>query len=462
MKYYLAIDIGASSGRHILGYINNGSLTYEEVYRFPNSMQNKNGTLCWDLDTLFKEILHGLKRCAEIGKEPVSVGIDTWGVDFVLLDCNGQILGNTVAYRDNRTTNMDEEVYRLIPESDLYGRTGIPRQLFNTIFQLMAVKKSGMLNQAKTMLLVPDYLHYRLSGTAKTEYTIASTTGLLNAYTKTWDDEIIKICGYPRDIFLDIIPPGTCLGKLTPEIQAHVGFNANVVVPAAHDTGSALAAVPSVDEDILFISSGTWSVMGVERPAPDCSKESMAKNFANEGGYGYRIIYLKNIMGLWMIQSVNKELSDGYTFEELCSLAEKESISSKVDCNDGRFFAPKSMISEIQKACKENNQTVPHSPGELAAVIYKSLALCYHNSIQELEQMTGTHYPAVHIIGGGANAGYLNKLTAHYTKKKICTGPTEATAIGNILAQMIYDGQFTDIQEARACIKDSLSKQTIK
>jgi len=336
-----------------------------------------------------------------------------------------------------------------MPEPELYKRTGIPRQLYNTIFQLMAVKKSGLLMQAKTMLMVPDYLHYKLCGIAKTEYTIASTTGLLNAHSREWDSEIIDACGYPRGMFLDIVTPGTVLGGFTPEVKARVGFDANVVVPPAHDTGAAVMTVPA---NSLFISSGTWSVMGVVLPSPDCSGDSMNKNFANEGGYGYSTIYLKNIMGLWMIQSARKELGNAHTYSELCELAKNEDIASIVECNNSRFFAPKSMIDEIKKACEESGQQIPETPGQLAAVIYRSLAICYHHYIQEMEQITGATYPSINVVGGGANASYLNQLTAHYAKKPVVIGPVEATAIGNILAQMIADGQFSDICAARACV----------
>jgi len=305
------------------------------------------------------------------------------------------------------------------------------------------------LEHEKTMLMVPDYLHYRLCGIAKTEYTIASTTGLLNAHTREWDNEIIDACGYPRGMFLDIVPPGTVLGGFTPEVTAMVGFDANVVVPPAHDTGAAVMTVPT---NALFISSGTWSVMGVVRPSPDCSIDSMNRNFANEGGYGNNTRYLKNIMGLWMIQSAKKELGDVHTFSELCELAKKEDITSIVDCNNSRFFAPTSMIDEIKNACRESGQQIPETPGQLAAVIYRSLAICYHQYIQEMEQITGVTYPSINIVGGGANAAYLNELTAQYTKKPVVTGPVEATAIGNLLAQMIADGQFSDIYGARACV----------
>ena len=459
MNYYLAIDIGASGGRHILGHVKQGRLICEEIHRFSNNIIEKNGALCWDLEALFEEVLSGMRRSADLGKIPKSVGIDTWGVDFVLLDKQGNLLGDTVAYRDSRTDKMDEAVFSLMPEPELYKRTGIPTHIFNTIFQLMAVKKSGLLEKAHTMLMVPDYLHYRLSGVAKMEYTEVTTTGLINAVNKNWDDDIIRACGFPREIFGEIVPPGTRLGSLLPEIRDRVGYdtkcNTQVVLPASHDTGSAVMAVPSMEDHTLYISSGTWSLMGVERLSPDCSAESLKGHFTNEGGYDYRYRYLKNIMGLWMIQSVKKELADRYTYGQLCDLAEQTDILSRVDCNDNRFFAPKNMTAEIQAACMESGQQVPKSPGELASVIYNSLALYYRDTTQQLEQMTGVSYPAIHIVGGGANAGYLNQLTAKYTGKKVYAGPTEATAVGNLMAQMIADGVFEDLQSARACVKRS-------
>jgi len=451
MKYYLAIDIGASSGRHMLCCVKNSKIEYEEIHRFPNGVVDRNGTLCWDLDALYAEILAGIGRCAEIGKIPISVGIDTWGVDFVLLGESDNLIGDTVAYRDSRTMGMDEEVFKLIPEAELYSRTGVPKMIYNTIYQLMAAKKAGLLNGAKKMLMIPDYLHYRLtgSGIAKTEYTNATTTGLVNAATGQWDKEVIKICGYPAEIFQEIVQPGTTLGGFTSEVQGIVGFDAKVVAPATHDTASAIAAVPAQTSDVLYISSGTWSIIGTEKEKPDTSAVSMAKGFSNGGGYGNRTIYLKNIMGLWMIQSVKKELGDEYSFAELCTLAEAETIASLIDCNHRRFFAPKSMIDEIKNACKESGQTIPHTPGQLAAVIYNSLAACYKTAAKELEDITGVAYPAINIIGGGANATYLNELTEKVTGKKVYAGPTEATAIGNALAQMIAAGEFKDIAEAR-------------
>ena len=466
--YYLAIDIGASSGRHILSHMENGKLILEEVHRFPNGLHEKDGEKCWDYEALFHEIKTGLKKCKEIGKIPASVGIDTWGVDFVLLDENDKVLGNTVGYRDDRTQGMDEEVYKIIPHEQLYLRTGIQKAIFNTIYQLMAVKKGHpeYLEKAKTFLMVPDYFHYLLSGKKSNEYTEASTSQLLNPETKEWDKELIEMLGIPSDMFLPISVPGTVLGDLTLELQEELGFNCKVVLPATHDTGSAVLAVPSNNPDTVYISSGTWSLMGVERMEADCSLESMAHNFTNEGGYQYRFRYLKNIMGLWMIQSVKKELKEeqgiDISFGELCAEAAKQSITSLVDCNDGRFLAPKNMTKEVQAACEESGQQVPQTPAEIASVIYNSLAKCYAETIEEIQEITGKTYDSISVVGGGANAEYLNQLTAKYTGRTVYAGPTEATAIGNLMVQMMVGGELTDLNSARDCVFQSFDVKTYK
>ncbi len=466
--YYLAIDIGASSGRHILSHMENGKLILEEVHRFPNGLHEKDGEKCWDYEALFHEIKTGLKKCKEIGKIPASVGIDTWGVDFVLLDENDKVLGNTVGYRDDRTQGMDEEVYKIIPHEQLYLRTGIQKAIFNTIYQLMAVKKGHpeYLEQAKTFLMVPDYFHYLLSGKKSNEYTEASTSQLLNPQTKEWDKELIEMLGIPSEMFLPISVPGTVLGDLTAELQEELGFNCKVVLPATHDTGSAVLAVPSNNPDTVYISSGTWSLMGVERMEADCSLDSMAHNFTNEGGYQYRFRYLKNIMGLWMIQSVKKELKEeqgiDISFGELCGEAAKQTITSLVDCNDGRFLAPKNMTKEVQAACEESGQQVPQTPAEIASVIYNSLAKCYAETIEEIQEITGKTYDSISVVGGGANAEYLNELTAKYTGRTVFAGPTEATAIGNLMVQMMVGGELTDLNSARDCVFASFDVKTYK
>lgn len=465
-SYYLAVDIGASSGRHILGWMEDGKLKLEEVYRFANGMEEQDGVLCWNVDELFFHITEGMKACRDKGKIPVSMGIDTWAVDFVLLDGQGEILGQTAGYRDDRTRSMDELVYRHISPEELYGRTGIQKQIFNTVYQLMAVKEKHpeQLWQAKTFLMIPDYFHYRLTGQVRQEYTNATTTQLVSTETKTWDYPLIERLGYPKELFGELSLPGTPVGHLTEQMQKKVGYNCRVVLPPTHDTASAVLAVPSLQEKMLYISSGTWSLMGVEQTTADCSRESFQANMTNEGGYGYRYRYLKNIMGLWMIQSVRKEwMKDGaeLSFAEICENAARETITSLVDCNEDRFLAPQSMIREVQEACRESGQQVPQTRWEIAAVIYNSLADCYRKCAEELETLTGETYDCIHIVGGGANADYLNRLTAKATGKTVYAGPTEATAVGNLMAQMMADGVWQDVPEARRCIYQSFDIQEV-
>lgn len=465
-KYYLAIDIGASSGRHILSHMENGKMVLEEIYRFPNGMEEHEGQKIWNVDALFGEIKTGMKKCKELGKIPVSVGIDTWAVDFVLLDQNDERIGDAVAYRDERMKHMDEKVYELIAEKELYRRTGIQKQIFNTIYQLMALKvqNPNELQQASKLLMIPDYFNFLLTGKAVTEYTNATTTQLVNARTKNWDEELIHQLGYPSSIFQQITMPGTALGSLKENIAKEVGYPCTVVLPATHDTGSAVAAVPvaedSGEDSVLYISSGTWSLMGTELLEADCSEGSRQHNLTNEGGYQYRFRYLKNIMGLWMIQSVKKEIGGGLGFGEICEAASKCDITSIVDCNDDRFLAPSNMTEEVKAACRESGQKEPEGIAEVAAVIYNSLAKCYANTKKELEAMTGKSYDCIHIIGGGANADYLNQLTAKATGNKVLAGPVEATAIGNLAVQMIADGVFASLQDARKCILESFPVKT--
>ena len=456
-RYYLAVDIGASSGRHMLASMQDGKMQLEEVYRFPNGMDDKNGTLCWDVDRLFAEIKNGLKKCKEIGKIPVSVAIDTWGVDYVLLDKDDRILGDTVGYRDSRTEGMDEKVYEVIPQDELYARTGIQKQIFNTVYQLMAVKESHpeYLEQAESILMIPDYFHFLLTGVKKNEYTNATTGQLVSPKTNDWDYELIEMLGYNPKMFRPVSMPGTVVGEFTEEVQKEVGFNCTVVLPATHDTGSAVLAVPTNDDDAVYISSGTWSLMGIERKEADCSMESMKANFTNEGGYDHRFRYLKNIMGLWMIQSVKKEFTEDLSFAQICEMASKETIPSIVDCNDDCFLAPKSMIKAVQDFCSRAGQQVPETVGEISSVIYNSLAKCYGDTVQEIEEITGKKYSTIYVVGGGSNAGYLNELTAKYTGKKVSAGPSEATAIGNVIVQMLHDGVFKDLPEARTCVRES-------
>jgi len=457
-QYYLAVDIGASSGRHILGHVEQGKMELEEIYRFPNGMQEKNGHKCWDVDALYGHILAGLKRCKELNKIPVSVGIDTWAVDFVLLGDKGERIGDAVGYRDSRTEGMDRLVYEKIPEKELYAKTGIQKQTFNTIYQLMALlqEQPSHLKQAKTLLMIPEYFNYLLTGKVAAEYTNATTTQLVNAGKKDWDEDLIEKLGYPREIFQKLHMPGTVVGQFKEAVREQVGFDCKVILAATHDTASSVMAVPAMSgEPAVYISSGTWSLMGTELPKANCSEESRLHNFTNEGGYAYRYRYLKNIMGLWMIQSVRKELAPDMSFGEICDRASKEGISSIVDCNDNRFLAPGNMTEEIQKACGELGQAIPEGIAAVAAVVYNSLAKCYAEVLRELEEIQGCRFECIHVIGGGANAEYLNQLTARQTGRSVFAGPVEATAIGNLSAQMLTAGEFTSLQEVRNCIYDS-------
>lgn len=462
-KYYLAVDIGASSGRHILGHLKNGKIELEEIYRFENGMDPKDGKLLWNVERLFGEILNGMKKCKELGKLPVSMAIDTWAVDYVLLDEKDQILGDTYGYRDHRTDGMDAEVAKILPEPELYARTGIQKQIFNTIYQLMAVEKKTpeVLKQAKTLLMLPDYFGFRLTGNKLSEYTNGSTTQLVDPHTYQWDKGLIQSLGYPEDIFLPLQMPGTKVGNLLPQIQEEVGYDLEVVLCGSHDTASAVMAVPQTEGDGIYISSGTWSLMGIESLEPVITKEAAAANLTNEGGYDHRFRFLKNIMGLWMIQTVRHEHQDAWSFAQLCEMAEESrDFSSRVDVNDPSFLSPDSMIQAIRQYCQKTGQPVPETVGELAAVVYRSLAQSYGETVKELETIAGKTYDSIHIIGGGSNAAYLNQLTADATGKTVYAGPGEATAIGNLLAQMIHAGDLADLKEARQCVRDSFEIKT--
>lgn len=463
--YYLAVDIGASSGRHILGHIKDGKMILEEVYRFENGMVSKDGHACWNLKSLFENIKTGIKKCKEIGKIPVSMGIDTWAVDYVLLDEKDKVLGETYGYRDKRTKGMDEEVYKVISEEDLYERTGIQKQIFNTIYQLMATKKKNPehLVKAKTFLMLPDYFQFLLTGKKVSEYTNGTSTQLVDVKTNEWDMTLIEKLGYPKEIFLPLSQPGSLVGHFTKEIQDEVGFDCQVTLVATHDTGSAVMAVPTESDECLYISSGTWSLMGIENQKAICHEESRQKNFTNEGGYNYRYRYLKNIMGLWMIQSVRHELEDAYSFAQSCELAEENiTFPSRVDVNDETFLAPQNMQEAIKVYCRASGQKEPKSIGEIATVIYQSLAESYAETSKEIEAITGKSYSTIHIVGGGSNAAYLNQLTARKAKKKVLVGPSEATAIGNLMAQMIEEGVFTDLKAARRCVYESFEIKEFK
>ncbi len=454
--YYLAVDIGASSGRHILGWVEDGVLKTQEVHRFKNSYSTRNNHSCWNHEDLFDNIVEGMKKCKDLEKIPTSIAVDTWGVDYVLLDENDQMLGDTIAYRDKRTEHIEERVFEHVSERTLYERTGIQKARYNTLYQLTALKDTDpeQLAKAKTMLLTPDYFHYRLSGVKSCEYTIASTTNMLNAESCDWDYDIIDSFGFPKEMFLPITMPGTVIGSLLPIIRERIGYDCKVITTMGHDTASAVAAVPTM-KNTVYLSSGTWSLMGIELEKPNCGEMAQSCNFTNEGGYDRRYRFIKNIMGLWMIQNVKKEYNDEYSFDELCNMAQQSNLSTIVDCNDDIFTAPDSMIGAIKEYCKTHGLQVPETPGEIAAVVYNSLAVYYDKTIKNIEEITGTHYGYINIVGGGSKDEYLNRLTAKITKHKVVAGPTEATAIGNLLGQMLGHGALKDLADARALVKNS-------
>lgn len=494
---YAAVDIGASSGRVVIGTVHDGRIELTEIHRFDNIQKRCDGHDCWDIEMLFRETVAGLAKCKEAGYTPKTVGIDTWGVDFVLLDENDQLIGNAVAYRDDRTNGMYSVADRIMAPDAVYRRTGIQRQPFNTIYQLIALKREHpeQLEQAKSFLMIPDYLAFLLTGTKVNEYTNASTTCLLNARTQQWDEVLLDTFDIPKEMFCKVVMPGTDLGQVTSEIADQLGYIPHIIAPATHDTGSAYLAVPARDADAVFLSSGTWSLLGVENEGPITSDASRFQNFTNEGGYDLRFRFLKNIMGLWMIQSIRRELNGvsyvegkedaegssdderaseraaeeaqlppfvrelGQTslgFGDLIEAAQAaQDFEAHVNVNDDRFLAPDSMIDEIRLACFETGQAVPTTVGELMRCVYVSLSNCYAESIEEMASLTGRTYTSINIVGGGCQDAYLNQLTTDACGIPVFAGPVEGTSLGNLAVQMIVDGVFPDLQSVRDAIATS-------
>lgn len=473
MNNYLAIDIGASSGRHILGRLEDGKIVLEEVYRFDNNQVRQNGHDCWDIERLVENIKAGID--AACSKATISsIGIDTWGVDFVLLDEAGNLCSDAVAYRDARTQGADAEIEKeVISFADLYARTGIQKAIYNTIYQLWALKKEHpeQLQKAAHLLMMPEYLNYRLTGKIIHEYTDSSTTALLDAAKKDWDFELIERLGLPRRIFGKLEMPGTTVGTYN---------GIKVILPAMHDTGSAYLAVPARDDRAVYLSSGTWSLLGVENNVAITSSAALEANFTNEGGAWGRYRFLKNIMGLWMIQSIRRELNgvdyvEGsnasdikqaarkqltdyengkqYSYADLEMLARGVTDSPVIiNVNDPRFLNPPSMIAAVLAEVEESGEEPPRTIGQLMACVYHSLAACYAEAIDTLSSITGKTYTSVNIVGGGSKDRYLNALTADASGLDVFAGPSEGTAIGNLIVQMIAAGEFTDLASARKAI----------
>ena len=428
---FLAIDIGASSGRHIVGWMDGGRIHTEEVYRFPNCVQRVDGHLEWDIDGMFAHVKQGIRAAFARYPQIKSLSIDTWAVDYVLLKKDEHIYP-VYAYRDSRTQAVLDEVHGIVPFETLYARTGIQFQPFNTVYQLYADKKTGRLAQADDFLMIPEYLLWRLCGVKAREYTNATSTGLVNAQTRQYDPEILHALGLPESMFPQLSVPGTVLGGLKPDIAAEVGGQTTVVLCATHDTASAVEGIPMEQGEAPFLSSGTWSLLGVKLAQPVTTPESCKANFTNEGGVGY-IRYLKNIMGLWIIQCVQKQL--GISFAEMMELAATSTYTRVFDVNDSRFSAPQDMRAEITAALVETG-AAPVTDADLINSVYHSLAYCYGEAYREMEAVTGQHWDKLYIAGGGAKNTTLNELTAQYTEKQVVALPIEATAIGNLKIQM--------------------------
>jgi rhamnulokinase len=465
MSYYLAVDIGASSGRHILGSIENGKIKLEEIYRFENGISKIGDEYCWNIKELFNEIKNGIRKCKKLGKIPKSIGIDTWAVDFVLLDEKDEVLGNSVAYRDDRTEGYMEKAFNVIPKDMLYLYTGIQFQRFNTLYQFLAIKDKNpeYLEKAKTFLMIPDYLNFLLTGKKVNEYTNATSTQLINSFDRTWDKNILKKYGIKEEIFQDIKTPKTRLGNLRKELVDEFGFDMEVILPATHDTGSAFISSVCNDSDSIYISSGTWSLIGVENRFPICVPQAMDYNFTNEGGIDYRFRFLKNIMGLWIIQEVRRNLNNEFSFADLVVLAEEnKTFKSIVNVDEDRFLKPENMIEEIKKYCKETNQVVPNSVGEVAVCVFNSLGHSYKNAVLNLENIFEKEFKRINIFGGGCQNNFLNQVVADITGKEVLAGPVEATAIGNLIAQLISVGELKDLRQAREVIKKSFDIKIFK
>ena len=392
-----------------------------------------------------------------MNKIPSTLAIDTWGVDFVLLDNNDKILGDTVSYRDNRTANIPEEIFKFISKEEIYKRTGIQNLVFNTINQLYSIKKtSNLFEKANTFLMIPDYFNFLLTGKKVNEYTNASTTQLLNLETSYWDFELLEKLGIPKNIFQPIVEAGTSLGFLKDDIVKEIGFDLEVITAPSHDTASAVLAVPSIEDNFLYLSSGTWSLLGTESINYNSSLESLKANFTNEGGYSKNYRYLKNIMGLWIMQNIKKELEDKYTFPELSEMAKNfQGKKYLIDVNDNNFLAPNSMIEAIKNYCQNKFNYNPESIEEVVSIVYNSLAKSYTQTIQEIEKLTSQKFSSLYIIGGGCQDNYLNYLAAQESGLEVFAGPIEATAIGNLGCQMLNKKYFNSIKEFRNFIFNS-------
>ncbi len=463
-----AVDLGAESGRVVVGTFDGGRLALEDVHRFPNVPVTLAGTLHWDFLRLFGEVTAGLRRAAADG--PVaSVGVDTWGVDFGLLDARGRLLANPVHYRDGRTEGMPGLAFAVVPRDEIYAATGIQLMPINTLYQLLSMVRAGdpLLDQADRLLMMADLFHHFLAGSAVAEYTNASTSQCLDPVARDWARPLLARFGIPTEILPPIVAPGTDLGPMRADVAADTGLRgARVVAPGSHDTASAVVGAPLAGPTTAFLSSGTWSLIGLEMPAPVITEATRAANLTNEGGVAGTVRLLRNVMGLWLVQESRRAIwpgGDAPSYEELAALAETApAFTAFIDPDDERFLRPGDLPARVRAFCTETGQPVPTDVGTLVRVLLESLALRYAVAVDELARASGHRVEAIHVVGGGSNHRLLCRLTAGATGLPVRAGPVEATAIGNLAVQAIAAGELADVAEARALIARSFTVTTFE
>lgn len=461
---FLAFDFGASSGRAMLAVYDGKKITLEEKHRFSNDPVTVNGGMYWDVLRLFHEIKQGILKCANSGDRDIdAIGIDTWGVDYGLLDKNGKLLGNPHHYRDTRTEGMYDKAFARVPKAEIFQKTGIAFNWFNTLFQLLSAKLSAdvELEQAKTLLFMPDLFNYFLTGEKKTEYTIASTSQMFDSQKHEWAYDLLEKLDIPTNILTDVIYPGEQVGVLKADLAEELGVGQiPVIAVASHDTGSAVVSVPVPEkDDFIYISSGTWSLMGVELEQPNISEGAFSYNFTNEGGVNKTIRFLKNIMGLWLIQESRRQWDregELFSFDELEKQANAaEPFASLIDPDYAAFQTPGNMPKRIREYCEKTGQKVPQTKGEIVRCIAESLAFRYRSTVEGMEEVTGKKYSTINIVGGGIKDKMICQFTANATKRTVQTGPVEATSIGNVIVQAMALGAIGDLQEGRQVVKNS-------
>ncbi len=463
MYNYLAIDIGAGSGRIIHGSFDGSVLVLNESFRFSNNMLSGNGHFYWDVEGLFAEIIKGLKISArQMPTPPASIGIDTWGCDYVLLDENDAIACPVVAYRDSRTDGLMEKFFALLPENEIYAKTGIQFLQFNTLYQLWAARQNGDLNAARRFLMIPDYLNYRLTGIKANEYSNATSTQMLNSKSNDWDADLLNILKIDKNIFEKPLLPGTVLGPLLDTVQDATGLpDIPLILPATHDTASAVAAVPAENKDWAYISSGTWSLMGIETEAALCSDSALEYNFTNEGGVFGTFRLLKNIMGLWIIRGLKNSFAKDYSYNDLENTArEAKAFDVFIDANDASFLNPDCMIAAIDRYCRATGQKTPQSDGAYVRCALEGLGFLYKETLEQLREIQDQEINRIHITGGGCRDELLCRITADATGLPVFAGPCEGSAAGNLIVQAIALGHIKDLSAARKIIADSFAIKT--